>query len=71
MIEAVMPVGSTSCQVNGPTLVVMSELPLKANAWNSQLSGPAGAPFERHVFERVGGCVGDLLTEMLVTLWWT
>jgi hypothetical protein len=46
----------------------MSVLPLKANAWYSQLSGlPERARFERQVDDSVAGWFGTLLTTTLVT----
>jgi hypothetical protein len=65
----VLPVGVTVCQENGPTVEVMSAVPLKAKASKSQLSGPAGAPFDKQEFDNVGGWVDDLAILILVMCW--
>jgi len=65
----VLPVGVTVCHENGPTVEVMSTVPLNAKASKSQLSGPAGAPFDKHEFDNVGGWVGDLAMLILVMCW--
>lgn len=52
------PAGGEFCQLKGPTDAVTSVLPLNANASYKVLSGPAGAPRERQLDERVGGWPG-------------
>jgi hypothetical protein len=58
--------GFTFCHVNGPTLVVISVVPLNAKASNTQLSGPEGDPLDRQVVESVAGWVGTLAMVILV-----
>jgi len=60
-----------ACHENGPALDVMSAVPLNANASYSHFSGPAGAPFDRQLTERVGGWVAALLRLTLVMCWCT